>query len=148
MKLAMHLVLARFVDVRFPVDKDDIPDFTDSWASDVRDVGVTWLSASNVMATWRQKRQQDMSPVEDHWEHSHAASHSTLHEAGVYADPHTNDEFSTVLALAHPNDSFGVAIFRLISATPLLDLMTTYFFSGQPILWRNLWAGTYFTIKI
>ncbi len=45
-------------------------------------------------------------------------------------------------ASAHPSDAFASRVLTLASALPILDQLSTYLASGQPVYFRNMWAGT------
>ena len=50
MGLAMKLLMARLVDVKFPLDRDGNPDFMDAWSAEVRYVGPSNLTAFAAMS--------------------------------------------------------------------------------------------------
>jgi len=116
MKLAMRFLMVRMVDVNFPLDRDGKPDFMDAWSAQIKRVGPSTLTAFAAMVS--------------------RDSHT-----GLYVDPQSREEHSACIALANPHDDFGAACFQLASATPLLDLLTTYLISGQPSVSRNIWCG-------
>ena len=64
-----------------------------------------------------------------------------LRDDGLYRDPQSGQECSAAVVFAHPGDNFASRVLELASALPVLDQLCTYLASGQPLSFRNMWAG-------
>eukprot|EP00667_Euglena_gracilis_P001240 EG_transcript_1239 len=113
MGVVMRLLFTRLVDLKFP-EKDGAADLADSWSANVTAVGPSTLTAHSAML---------------------------LREGGTYRDPQAGGEYKAAVAFAHPADRFASTVLSLVSATPLLDQLSTYLVCGKPLCFRNIWAG-------
>eukprot|EP00668_Euglena_longa_P009414 GGOE01011359.1.p1 GENE.GGOE01011359.1~~GGOE01011359.1.p1 ORF type:complete len:1039 (+),score=293.62 GGOE01011359.1:27-3119(+) len=114
MEVVMRLLFTRLVDIKFP-EKNGEADLADSWSCNVIGVGPSMLTAYSAML---------------------------LRSGGTYRDPQAGGEYKAAVVFAHPGDTFASAVLTLVSATPLLDQLSTYLVCGKPLCFRNLWAGT------
>lgn len=112
----MKVLFVNFVNIKFRKDSSGNDDLEDSWSAFVENVSKSELisaySASKVRT-----------------------------EDSLYEDPLTRITYNSVNIISPVNDKLANTIYKIISSTPLLDIISTYMIIGSLNSYRNLSIG-------